>query len=168
VTTQPSVRPDEAAFRRALGRFPTGICVVSTRDGEIDHAMTVNTFTSVSLDPLLVLICVEVEARFHDAVISAGVWGVSILNAHGRAAATWLATRGRPLHGQLDQVPHRHGEVTGVALLTDAASWLECRTLAAHPGGDHTILVGEVVGVGLGEETAGALVYHRSAYTHLP
>jgi len=158
---------DPAVFRRTVGRFPTGICVVTTRDAGIDHAMTVNSFSSVSLDPLLVLICVELEARFHDAVISAGFWGVSILDGSGRAVADWLATRGRPLHGQLDRAPHRRGPATGVALLSSATGTLECRTEAVHPGGDHSIVVGAVVSAQMSEEAESALVYHRGTYKRL-
>lgn len=156
-----------AEFRRAVGRFATGICVVTTVADGLDHAMTVNAFTSVSLDPLLVLVCVETEARFCDAVLAAGRWAVSILDASGRAAADWLATRGRPLQGQLESIPHGRGPVTGCAVLGPANAWLECRTHAVHPGGDHLIVVGEVVGVGLGDDDGGALLYHRSAYRTL-
>jgi flavin reductase (DIM6/NTAB) family NADH-FMN oxidoreductase RutF len=152
------------SFRRAVGRFATGVCVVTAVDGGLDHAMTANAFTSVSLDPLLVLVCVETEARFHDAITSAGEWAVSILDATARPAAAWLATRGRPLHGQLDRVSFHRGPVTGAALLDQSVAWLECRTHAFHPGGDHSIVVGEVLGVGLGDESPGALLYHRSAY----
>lgn len=159
---------DPGTFRRALGRFATGVCVVTARLGPADHAMTVNAFTSVSLDPLLVLVCVENEARFYDAVLDAGSWAVSILDASARPIADWLATRGRPLEGQLDQVPHRRGPITGAALLDQASAWLECRTWATYPGGDHLLLVGEVVGAELGPDDTGALLYHRSAYQHLP
>jgi flavin reductase (DIM6/NTAB) family NADH-FMN oxidoreductase RutF len=151
-------------FRRAVGRFATGVCIVTAVDDAMDHAMTANAFTSVSLDPLLVLVCVETEARFHDAIMAAGAWGVSVLDATARPAAAWLATRGRPLHGQLDRVPFRRGPFTGAALLDQAVAWLECRTQAVHPGGDHSIVVGEVISVGLGDESAGALLYHRSSY----
>jgi flavin reductase (DIM6/NTAB) family NADH-FMN oxidoreductase RutF len=154
-------------FRRAVGRFATGICVVSTVADGLDHAMTVNAFTSVSLDPLLVLICVETDARFCDAVLSSGRWAVSILDARARPAADWLATRGRPLQGQLEAVPHRRGPATGAAVLESASAWLECRTHAVHPGGDHLIVVGEVLSVGLGADDSGALLYHRSAYRKL-
>jgi flavin reductase len=158
---------DSALFRRVVGRFPTGICVVTTQAARIDHAMTVNAFSSVSLEPLLVLICVELEARFHDAVISSGLWGVSILDGAGRATADWLATRGRPLHGQLDRTPHRRGAVTGVALLVASTATLECRTQAVYPGGDHSIIVGEVVSAQVSQEDESALVYHRGAYKRL-
>jgi flavin reductase (DIM6/NTAB) family NADH-FMN oxidoreductase RutF len=157
-----------AQFRRSAGRFATGVCVVSTVLGANDHAMTVNAFTSLSLDPMLVVVCVEREARFHDAVVEAGVWGVSVLDATARPIAQWLATRGRPLHGQLDRVPHHRGPVTGVALVEQSVAWLECRTRAVHPGGDHTILVGEVVSARTGNQNAPVLVYHRGAYGRYP
>jgi flavin reductase (DIM6/NTAB) family NADH-FMN oxidoreductase RutF len=156
-----------ARFRRAAARFVTGVTVVSTRVGATDHAMTANAFTSVSLDPVLVLVCVERDARFHDAVEAAGVWGVSVLAEASRGASQWLATRGRPLHGQLDRVPHHRGEVTGVPLLDQSLATFECRTTALHPGGDHSIVVGEVVAVELPDVPGRPLVYYRGGYTHL-
>ena len=156
------VTPDE--FRSAMGRFATGVVVVSCVVGDLDHAMTANSITSVSLDPPLVLVCVELESRFHDAIVEAGEWGVSILGDSARGAATWLATRGRPLVGQLDAVPHRRGPLTGSALLTDALAWLEVRTSAIHPGGDHTIVVGEVVGSELALDPGDALAHFRGQF----
>ena len=99
--------------------------------------------SDVSLDPLLVLVCAETETRWHDAVIEAGVFGVSVLAADQRPLSEWFATRGRPLHGQLDRAPHHRGEKTGVALLDGALTHLECRTTAIHPAGDHAIVVAE-------------------------
>ncbi len=158
---------DLGAFRRAAGRFTTGVCVVTARHDGLDHAMTANAFTSVSLDPVLVLVCVETDARFHDAITQSGQWAVSVLDGSARPVADWLATRGRPLHGQLDRVPHRHGPVTGAALVEAAVAWLECSTQAVYPGGDHSIVVGEVVSVEVGPDDTGTLLYHRSGYSHL-
>ncbi|GAB3245607.1 flavin reductase family protein [Kineosporia babensis] len=158
---------DQGTFRRAVGRFATGICVVTSREGRLDHAMTVNAFTSVSLDPLLVLVCVEREARFHDAVVEAGVWGVSVLDSGHRPVADWLANRGRPLIGQLDRIPHHRGPETDVALLDEAVATLECRTTAVYPGGDHNIVLGEVVAADVCDDRSGALLYHRGAYRQL-
>lgn len=154
-------------FRRAVGRFATGVCVVTTFVDSHDHAMTANAFTSVSLDPLLVLVCVETDARFHDAVVDSGRWGVSVLDATARPEAEWLATPGRPLLGQLEMVAHHRGPVTGVALLDHSLATLECLTRDVHPAGDHSIVVGEVVGVALVEGNTGPLVYHRSGYRNL-
>lgn len=154
-------------FRRAMGRFATGVTVLTTRIGDHDHAMTASALTSVSLEPLLVLVCVEREARFHDAVVEAGVWGVSVLSSQDRPAADWLATRGRPLHGQLDRIAHHFGTETGVALLDGALSSFECRTVAVHPGGDHSIVVGEVVSVTSSTHPGDALLYYRGRYVNL-
>ena len=135
---------DGAAFRRAAGQFASGIVVVTTRGG---HAMTVSAFTSVSLDPPLVLFCAEKIARFHDAVLAEGSWAVSILAEDDEKTARWLATRGRPLDGQLDGVAHHPGPATGAPLLDDALAVLECRTTAVHDAGDHSIVVGQVEAV---------------------
>ncbi len=156
-----------ARFRRALARFATGVTVVSTRVAGIDHAMTASAFTSVSLDPLLVLVCVEREARFHDAVAEAGAWGVSVLDDSGRAVSQWLATRGRPLHDQLARVPHHRGPVTQSALLDRSLATLECRTTGLFPAGDHSIVVGEVLAVELPDAPGGPLLYYQGGYTHL-
>ncbi len=158
---------DPALFRQAMGRIAHGVSVLTTVAQGHDHAMTADTVTSVSLDPLLVLHCAENESRFHDAVVEAGVWGVSVLAADMRAASEWFATRGRPLHGQLDRTPFRRGPATGVALLDGALVHLEVRTTAVHPAGDHSIIVGEVLGIDLPDSTGHALVHFRGGYGSL-
>lgn len=155
---------DADAFRRAVGQFASGVTVCTTRVGALDHAMTASAFTSVSLEPLLVLVCVDKEARFRDAVVEAGTWAVSILSADGRRAADWFATKGRPLVGQLDRYPHHRG-VTGAPLLDGALAWVECRTEAVYDGGDHDVVLGAVVAVADGDRDAAALLYHRSHYS---
>lgn len=159
---------DPALFRQAMGRIAHGVSVLTTVAAGHDHAMTADTVTSVSLEPLLVLHCAENEARFHDAVVEAGVWGVSVLGADQRPASQWFATRGRPLHGQLDRTPFRRGRHTGVALLDGALVHLEVRTTDIHPAGDHSIVVGEVVGIDLPDSTGPALVHFRGGYGSLP
>ena len=157
-----------ATFRAALGRFATGVTVVSTVSDGIDYAMTANAVTSVSLDPPMVLVCVYQDARFHDAVLASGEWGVSILAADARPSAVWLATHGRPLAGQLDPVPHHRGPVTGVALVDGSLATLECRTVATHPAGDHTVVIGEVVAIDLPDHATDALTYYRGQYGRRP
>lgn len=158
---------DVRTYRDALGQFATGIAVVTTSHEGVLHAMTVNSFTSVSLDPLLVLVCVERRARFYDAIVDAGQWVVSVLGAKAQAAAAWFATRGRPLAGQLTGYDWHPGAVTGLPVLDMAISSLEVVTTAVHPGGDHVVVVGEVVGVDPGDETSTPLLYHRGRYRHL-
>ncbi|WP_265446063.1 flavin reductase family protein [Flexivirga meconopsidis] len=155
---------DPDAFRQVMGRLVTGVTVVTTKAGGLDHAMTANAVMSVSLEPLLVVLSVEKEARFHDAVLESGVWGVSILPESARAAAAWLATRGRPLHGQLDRIAHHRGAVTGVALLDDALGTLECHTFDTVGAGDHSLLIGNVRSLTITERPGDALVYYRGAF----
>jgi len=158
---------ERAEFRRAAGRLPTGILVVATTLDGADHAMTVSAFTSVSLEPLLVLFCAEKIARFHDTVLAAGFWSVSVLDENAEKTARWLATRGRPLEGQLDGIPHHIGAATGAPLLDDALAVLECRTAAVYDGGDHSIVVGEVVAVSDAGEGRGPLLHHAGRYRSL-
>jgi flavin reductase (DIM6/NTAB) family NADH-FMN oxidoreductase RutF len=160
-----SVEP--ADFRRVAGRFATGIAVVTASIDGIGHAMTVTAFTSVSLDPLLVLFCAEKIARFHDAVLNAGTWAVSVLDEESEKTARWLATRGRPLEGQLTAIRHHPGPETGAPILDDALAAMECRTTAVHDGGDHSIVVGEVIGVSEPRPAGRPLLYYGSGYRRL-
>jgi flavin reductase (DIM6/NTAB) family NADH-FMN oxidoreductase RutF len=158
---------DQAAFRRSASRFASGIVVVSTSLDGVSHAMTATAFTAVSVDPLLVLVCVEKIARFHDAVLATGTWAVSVLGEESEKAAAWLATRGRPLEGQLDAFRHHAGPATGAPILDDALTAMECRTTAMHDGGDHSIVVGEVVAVTEPRDTGAPLLYYASRYRRL-
>ena len=157
---------DHASFRRAAGQFASGIVVVTTRGG---HAMTVSAFTSVSLDPPLVLFCAEKIARFHDAVLAEGTWAVSVVAEDNEKTARWLATRGRPLDGQLDGVARHPGPVTGAPVLDDALAVLECRTTAVHDAGDHSIVVGQVEAASGPSDPGerGPLVHYSGAYRRL-
>lgn len=159
--------PTSDEFRLAMGRFASGVTVVTSRWQGIDHAMTANAVTSVSLEPMLLLVCVEQEARFHDAIIGAGIWGVSILDSGARSTAAWLATRGRPLHDQLERIPVRRGPATDVALVGNAMATIECQTVNTVPAGDHTIVVGEVLSVEIADHPGDALLYYRGRFDTL-
>ncbi|MER7501933.1 flavin reductase family protein [Nonomuraea pusilla] len=153
---------DSRTYRKVVGRFATGVAVVTTRVGDVDHAMTVNSFTSVSLDPLLVLFCAEKVARFHAAVLEAGVWGVSVLPASMEDASRFFAHRGRPLDGQLARWRHHRG-ASGVALFDGALATLECSTTDVHDGGDHSIVVGTVTALAAPSDDA-PLLYYDGGY----
>lgn len=159
---------DGDAYRRVVGHFATGVTVVTTEWEGRHYAMTANSFTSVSLDPVLALVAIERRARFHDAVGGSGQWAVNVLADDQEDVSRWFATRGRP-HDEsyMGRFSFTRGPATGAALLADALATLECRTVATHPGGDHTLLVGEVVA--LSEPRAGAspLVYFKGTYRRL-
>ena len=155
-------------FRDAMGLVVTGVTLLTTRapDG-VDHGMTANSVTSVSLDPLLVLVCVEHASRVHGALLASGLWGISVLPADVEPLSRRLARRGHSTAEALATVPHHRGARTGVLLLDGALATVECRTWAAHPGGDHTVVIGEVLAVATPRPDLPPLAWHRGRYTGL-
>lgn len=158
---------EPAAYRAAIGRFATGIAIATTSADGVAHAMTVNSLTSVSLDPPLVLICAEKIARFHDAVLASGTWAVSILGEEAEQVSRWFARRGRSLDGQLSQVGYAPGAVSGAPVLHDAIGVLECRTRAVYDGGDHSIVLGDVLAVSAPAGAARPLLHYEGSYRRL-
>lgn len=159
---------EQRRFRDAMSLFPTGVTLVTGRAADgTDHAITANSVTSVSLDPLLLLVCVEHASRLHGVVLESGLWAVSVLGLDGEPVSRKLASRGHDTAGALAGVPHRRGPTTGALLLDTALATFECRTVAAHPGGDHTVLVGAVLAVETPHPEAAPLTWYRGKYTSL-
>jgi flavin reductase (DIM6/NTAB) family NADH-FMN oxidoreductase RutF len=129
---------DAGAMRRTLGRFTTGVTVVTTAQGDEVHAMTANAFTSVSLDPPLVLVSVDHRTKMHRMLPGTRRYGVSVLASDQERVAWHFA--GRPLKG--------HGELFewegGVPLVSGAIAHVGCSLHAAHEAGDHTLYLGLV------------------------
>lgn len=155
---------DPIAYRRVVGRYATGVAVVSTVLDGVQHGMTCNSLTSVSLEPVLVLFCAEKIARFHDAVLAAGTWAVSVLSAGQDDLSRRFAVRGRPLAGQFDDVPHRVAPLTGAVVVEGAVASLECRTVRTMDGGDHTVVLGEVLSVDVPDTAGEPLLYYEGQY----
>ena len=147
-----------------MARYATGVSVVATLHDGVRYGMTVNSLTSVSLDPLLTLFCCERDASLHGPVLASGTWAVSVLSAAQQDVAAWFATRGRPGVDQFEGQAAHPGAATGSPVLDGALAWFECRTWATYDGGDHTIVVGELLDLGCGDERPG-LLYFRSAYS---
>ena len=155
---------DPGEYRRVVGRFATGITVVTTVVDGAGQAMTVSAFTSLSLDPTLVLFCPEKAARFHDVVTRAETWAISVLGEDSEDASRWFATRGREIEGQLNGWPSHPGRHTGAPILDGAIAALECRTHAVHDGGDHSIVIGEVLDVSRPNPDGSPLLYYDGDY----
>jgi flavin reductase (DIM6/NTAB) family NADH-FMN oxidoreductase RutF len=153
---------DPDAFRSALGRFATGVTILTARDGSgKDHGMTVSAFCSASLTPPLVLACVDKTADMHAFLSKASHFGISIL-AEGQEA---LSRRFAELpEGRFDGIGFSRGE-TGVILLDDAIAHLECMRMERFEAGDHGVFLGEV----LRAATRGdqPLLYYRGGYAQL-
>lgn len=134
-----------AGLRGVMSRFATGVTVL-TVGGDAPHGMTANAFTSVSLDPPLVLCCVSLSARLYGAVTGTGTFGVSLLAAGQEGAARHFADKTRPDGpAQFSGFGWAPGPRTGAPLLSGSLGWLECEVERCYPGGDHAILLGRVV-----------------------
>ena len=131
-------------FRRAMGRFATGVTVITTRLGDDLHGMTANAVTSLSLEPMMVLVCVDKAADTHDILSKAGVFAVNILNREQAELSDRFARKEFDGAHGLEKVPHTFA-VTGSPIIDGALAYLDCRTAMEHHGGDHTIFIGEVV-----------------------
>lgn len=158
------VHPVEpAAFRRAMSRFATGVTVMTTVVDGVPHGMTANAVASVSLDPLLLLVCVERDTIMRRAVASSEVFALSVLAGDQEELSVHFADPGRADgEAMFAAAPYEVGS-TGCPRLQDALAVLECRVWGIHDGGDHEIVVGEVVDLDVGRD-ADALVYFRSDY----
>ena len=155
---------DVLDYRRVVGRFATGVTVITTvLDGE-HHAMTCSSFTSVSLEPVLVLFCAEKIARFHDVVLSSGTFAVSVLAQGQEDVSRRYAVRGRPLEDQFDGIPSLVGSRTVAVVIEGALAALECRTVSTTDAGDHTVVMGEVVGLGVPDPEGDPLLYYEGRY----
>jgi flavin reductase (DIM6/NTAB) family NADH-FMN oxidoreductase RutF len=151
-----------------MSYFASGVTVVSTVDDDgRSHGMTVNALASVSLDPLLVLFCCEKDSSLHAPLLRSGSWAVSMLTAEHEDVSRWFAARERRGTDQFAALDVRAGRRTGAPILDGAFAWLECRTWARYDGGDHTIVVGEVLDLGTGGDAASPLIYFRSDYRTL-
>ena len=153
---------DADLFRSVLGRFSTGITIVTVRDHNgRDHGMTVSAFSSLSLDPPLVLVCIGNDATMSETMQAAESFGINILNANQEALSRRFAG---PIDDRFTGVPRTHGAL-GNVLLDDVLASLECRVIARHPAGDHVIVVGEVdSGV---VRDGKPLLYYRGGYAQL-
>lgn len=153
---------DPDSFRAALGRFASGVTVITTRGaGGRDMGMTASAFCSLSLDPPLVLVCVEHGASLHPVLAVGQPFAVNILASGQEALSRRFA--GTELE-RFEGLGFSRG-ASGPALLDDVLAHVECRVEMLHPGGDHTICVGRVEAVDVNR--GHPLLYYRGGYAQL-
>lgn len=152
---------DESRFRQVMGHFASGVSVVtSAHEGKL-VGLTVSSFTSLSLKPMLVLVCVNLQSSSHATLIAAGQYAVNILSEEQEYLSRRFASHESEkfIAGTYTLSPR------GLPLLNGALAQIECRLHTAMPGGDHTIFIGEVVAASCSEGRP--LLYYRSGYHHL-
>ena len=163
---QTQALPTSAEFRKAMGRFPTGVCVVAleTEAGGI-VAMTINSFVSVSLEPLLISWCLHNSSGRFDLFAKAERFSISILAADQGELAVAYASR------ELKAVREDDFELSpqGLPVLKGTLASFECDAFAQHPAGDHTMILGRVVGLSeLPEGGAQALGFYGGEFIPVP
>ncbi len=153
---------DPALFRSVLGRFASGVTVVTARDeAGNDHGMTASAFCSLSLEPLLVLICVERVAELHDVLATATHFAVNILASSQESISRRFSEE---IDDRFDGIGYARG-ITGSVILGGVLGHLECEIVERHAGGDHTIHVGKVIAAAA--HKGSPLLYYRGGYAQL-
>ena len=150
-------------FRRAMGCFATGVTVITVDYEGAVQGMTANAFTSVSLDPLLVLVCVDHQAKTHSHLHSRKRFGINVLAEPQRAISENYARPDRdPAQAELEAGAKFDRTAHGTPVLRGALAYLECRLQSAQDAGDHTIFIAEVEDVVV--RTGEPLLYFQSGY----
>jgi flavin reductase len=153
-------------FRSTVGAFATGVTVVTTRGEEHAYGMTANAFSSVSLDPPLILVCVISPSEGAEHISRNGVFAVNILTAEQEPMSRYFASRDRPRGlDAFAEVPHRIG-ASGSPILEGSAAFLDCRLHATHEAGDHLIFIGEVLELDV-KDGHEPLLFHGGGYRQL-
>ena len=155
-----------AAMREARHQWPTGVAVVLTRSETGYRGATVGAFAVVSLAPPLVLVCLEREGWLAGAIPATGAFAVSVLDRSQEFLADRFAGRAPVPDARLAGIRHHLGDL-GLPRLDGALAWFDCRVEAVHPGGDHVVVVGEVVAGARGEDTDDPLLSCGGRYRGL-
>jgi flavin reductase (DIM6/NTAB) family NADH-FMN oxidoreductase RutF len=156
---------DSAEFRAIMGNFATGVTVITTAAGGRLHGMTANAIASLSLDPVMVLICVDKDTHTHGMLDEGRVFAVNILTAEQEAVSRVFATKSEPEPGSLRGHQFRMGE-TGAPILEGCLAYLDCRVKGVLEGGDHSIFLGEVIDQAMVSD-APPLLFFRGKYREL-
>ncbi|WP_072803239.1 flavin reductase [Rhodococcoides yunnanense] len=152
-------------YRHAAGRFASGVTVVTTRNGDHVYGVTATSFVSLSLNPLLVTVSINQNSAILPDIGDGGVLAVNVLASEQQEVSRYFSTRGRGRSHQLFDGIATREEATGAPIIDGALSWFDCRVHATLEGGDHVILVGEVMAAG---GTSGEpLLYFSGEYHEL-
>lgn len=152
----------QRAYRDTIGHFATGVTIVTATGADGPAGMTTNAITSLSLDPLLLIVCFDLSSRTLDVVRASRRFAVNILRAGDRDLAAVFASK-IVAREKFDSVTH--AEAHGVPVLDSALAWIACELRELLPGGDHLIGIGEVIGMGSEDDGDGEpLLYFRGAY----
>ncbi len=152
-------------LRSAMRAWTSGVTIVTAVHGGERHGMTVSSFTSISLDPPLIIISLQTASRTHDVVVKAGAFGVTILAASQQELSERFANRKSSMGERLDGL-ETETLVTGAPLIKGGLAYLDCRVTQSIPSGMNTLFIAEVMAV-RGDDHEAPLVYHDRDYHRL-
>jgi len=161
----PEVHPDE--FKAALGSWAAGVTVVTTRHGDRVYGITVSSFTSLSLEPRLILVCLANSNRLPRMVEESKRFAVSILADGQQDVSAYFATSKREPVPEFEEIGTIEWH-TGSPIIDGALAHLDCELHESIPGGDHTIIIGRVLGAAASEDRRPLLYYRRAYHSLLP
>lgn len=156
---------DPEIMRRTMRLWSCGVTVVTSKHGEEHTGMTASSFTSIALEPPLILVCLHKDTYTSRLILESQQFAVSVLGAHQEAVSSQFAG-----YTELPEGADRFYQIetftmkTGIPLLNDAIAWLECNVYATYDGGTHHIFVGEVVAADRKDDPVLPLVYHNRGY----
>jgi len=154
----------DQTMRKQRGLFASGVTVVTTvHEGKL-RGVTVSAFSSVSLNPPLVMVCIANESESREWIAESGIFAVNILSDEQEFLSERFAARAPLVNTRFDGVPY-HTAITGSPILTDSVAWYDCRVEGAHDGGDHTIFIGRVEAIGFEADGKQPLLYFANRYT---
>lgn len=159
---RPATQIDQAVYRQVCGHFPTGVAVITAVDGGEPVGLAANSFTSLSIDPPLVLFCAGKTSTTWPRIEAAGSYAVNVLAADQEGVSRGFAAKEGD---RFEGVGWREG-ATGSPILVGALAFLDCTIEAQYDGGDHVIVVGRVVELGV-EREAEPLLFFRGGYADL-
>lgn len=162
----PLSEDQQRVLRAMMARFATGVTVVAARHGPLLAGMTANAIASISINPPLMLASIGQQSETHGAILGSHSFAISVLADTQRAIADCFAqpTTAAKLRRFCD-APWHEAE-TGSPILDGAIAYFDCRLVAHHPGGDHTLFIGEIVAAGF-DEAAQPLIWYGSRYRQL-
>jgi 3-hydroxy-9,10-secoandrosta-1,3,5(10)-triene-9,17-dione monooxygenase reductase component len=152
-------QPDPASMRTVLGHFATGVALITAIDGDEPVGMACNSFTSVSLDPQLVLFCAAKSSSTWPRIQAAKKWCANVLGEDGEEVCRLFAQKGADRFAHIAYAPGR----SGAPVLDDALAFVDCETVDEHDAGDHLIVVGRVLELGYAAEGR-PLLFYRGGY----
>ena len=155
---------DPKVFRQTIGRFATGVTIITARHGDLIHGMTANAVSSLSIDPLLILICIDRRAKMLDVISNASHFAVNVLSDHQESLSRHFSGAG---HGAPPPPELRFEDGDGPPLIAGALARLTCTLDAVLPGGDHLIFTGKVLDCYMAEDHVKPLLFFKGRYHHL-